>query len=183
MYGQLEDQRVFIRSMASRGQRGGLAPAALQTVLLMDARSGDEILIDGRDGTGRRRNRMAGRHDRAGARPRLRRRARGPPSAIARTAPRLEPSRARHQRGGPRRRRRARVAARLASPPPACNRRARPPPSPADRVAWRRSWRRWSSRRLRSPRQACLAPVRPCRRSGGRWPRSATASSCKEVPC
>jgi LAO/AO transport system kinase len=40
------DSGVFIRSMASRGALGGLATAALQAVLLMDAAGRDEIYIE-----------------------------------------------------------------------------------------------------------------------------------------
>jgi LAO/AO transport system kinase len=40
------DAGVFIRSMASRGALGGLAPAALQAVLLMDAAGRDEIYVE-----------------------------------------------------------------------------------------------------------------------------------------
>ena len=40
------DAGVFIRSMASRGALGGLAEAALQAALLMDAAGKDEILLE-----------------------------------------------------------------------------------------------------------------------------------------
>jgi LAO/AO transport system kinase len=40
------DDGVFIRSMATRGMTGGLAPAALDAVLLMDAAGFDEVLIE-----------------------------------------------------------------------------------------------------------------------------------------
>ncbi|CAN5427120.1 methylmalonyl Co-A mutase-associated GTPase MeaB [soil metagenome] len=40
------DEGVFIRSMASRGALGGLAEAALQAALLMDAAGKDEILLE-----------------------------------------------------------------------------------------------------------------------------------------
>src|ERR687886_929816 len=40
------DPGVFIRSMATRGALGGLAEAALQAALLMDAAGKDEILIE-----------------------------------------------------------------------------------------------------------------------------------------
>ncbi len=40
------DAGVFIRSMANRGALGGLAEAALQAVLLMDASGKDEILLE-----------------------------------------------------------------------------------------------------------------------------------------
>lgn len=40
------DPGVFIRSMAARGSLGGLAEAALQTALLMDAAGKDDILLE-----------------------------------------------------------------------------------------------------------------------------------------
>ncbi|HEY8466533.1 MAG TPA: methylmalonyl Co-A mutase-associated GTPase MeaB [Solirubrobacterales bacterium] len=40
------DEGVFIRSMASRGALGGLAEAALQAALLMDASGKDDILLE-----------------------------------------------------------------------------------------------------------------------------------------
>lgn len=40
------DEGVFIRSMASRGAHGGLAEAALQTALLMDAAGKDDVLLE-----------------------------------------------------------------------------------------------------------------------------------------
>ncbi len=40
------DPGVFIRSMATRGSLGGLAEAALQSALLMDASGKDEILLE-----------------------------------------------------------------------------------------------------------------------------------------
>jgi GTPase len=40
------DEGVFIRSMASRGALGGLAEAALQTALLMDASGKDDVLLE-----------------------------------------------------------------------------------------------------------------------------------------
>jgi LAO/AO transport system kinase len=40
------DEGVFIRSMASRGALGGLAEAALQTALLMDAAGKDDVLLE-----------------------------------------------------------------------------------------------------------------------------------------
>jgi LAO/AO transport system kinase len=40
------DSGVFIRSMATRGALGGLAAAALQTVLLMDAAGRDEVYLE-----------------------------------------------------------------------------------------------------------------------------------------
>jgi LAO/AO transport system kinase len=40
------DPGVFIRSMASRGALGGLAEAALQTALLMDASGKDDVLLE-----------------------------------------------------------------------------------------------------------------------------------------
>src|SRR5918992_511739 len=40
------DSGVFIRSMASRGALGGLAEAALQTALLMDASGKDDVLLE-----------------------------------------------------------------------------------------------------------------------------------------
>ncbi len=40
------DPEVFIRSMASRGALGGLAEAALQAVLLMDAAGKDDVLLE-----------------------------------------------------------------------------------------------------------------------------------------
>jgi LAO/AO transport system kinase len=40
------DSGVFIRSMATRGALGGLAEAALQTALLMDAAGNDEVYIE-----------------------------------------------------------------------------------------------------------------------------------------
>lgn len=40
------DPDVFIRSMASRGALGGLAEAALQATLLMDAAGADEVLLE-----------------------------------------------------------------------------------------------------------------------------------------
>lgn len=40
------DSGVFIRSMASRGALGGLAEAALQAVLVMDAAGKDDILVE-----------------------------------------------------------------------------------------------------------------------------------------
>jgi LAO/AO transport system kinase len=40
------DPDVFIRSMASRGALGGLAEAALQAALLMDAAGKDEVLLE-----------------------------------------------------------------------------------------------------------------------------------------
>jgi LAO/AO transport system kinase len=40
------DSGVFIRSMATRGALGGLAEAALQTALLMDASGSDEVYIE-----------------------------------------------------------------------------------------------------------------------------------------
>jgi LAO/AO transport system kinase len=40
------DSGVFIRSMATRGALGGVAEAALQTALLMDASGSDEIYIE-----------------------------------------------------------------------------------------------------------------------------------------
>ena len=40
------DSGVFIRSMATRGALGGLAEAALQTALLMDAAGSDEVYIE-----------------------------------------------------------------------------------------------------------------------------------------
>ena len=40
------DPGVFIRSMASRGALGGLAEAALQAALLMDAAGKDDVLIE-----------------------------------------------------------------------------------------------------------------------------------------
>ncbi len=40
------DPGVFIRSMATRGSLGGLAEAALQTALLMDASGKDDILLE-----------------------------------------------------------------------------------------------------------------------------------------
>ena len=40
------DSGVFIRSMASRGALGGLAEAALQAVLVMDASGKDDILVE-----------------------------------------------------------------------------------------------------------------------------------------
>jgi LAO/AO transport system kinase len=40
------DSGVFIRSMASRGALGGLAEAALQAVLVMDASGKDDVLVE-----------------------------------------------------------------------------------------------------------------------------------------
>lgn len=40
------DEGVFIRSMASRGALGGLAEAALQAALLMDASGKDDVLLE-----------------------------------------------------------------------------------------------------------------------------------------
>ena len=40
------DPAVFIRSMASRGALGGLAEAALQAALLMDAAGKDDVLLE-----------------------------------------------------------------------------------------------------------------------------------------
>src|SRR5215212_3325503 len=40
------DEGVFIRSMASRGALGGLAEAALQAALLMDAAGRDQIFVE-----------------------------------------------------------------------------------------------------------------------------------------
>jgi LAO/AO transport system kinase len=40
------DEGVFIRSMASRGALGGLAEAALQSALVMDAAGFDEVLLE-----------------------------------------------------------------------------------------------------------------------------------------
>jgi LAO/AO transport system kinase len=40
------DEGVFIRSMASRGALGGLAEAALQAALLMDAAGKDDVLLE-----------------------------------------------------------------------------------------------------------------------------------------
>ena len=40
------DPGVFIRSMATRGSLGGLAEAALQAALLMDAAGKDDILLE-----------------------------------------------------------------------------------------------------------------------------------------
>ncbi len=40
------DPGVFIRSMATRGSLGGLAEAALQTALLMDAAGKDDVLLE-----------------------------------------------------------------------------------------------------------------------------------------
>ena len=40
------DPGVFIRSMATRGALGGLAEAALQTALLMDASGKDDVLLE-----------------------------------------------------------------------------------------------------------------------------------------
>ena len=40
------DPGVFIRSMATRGALGGLAEAALQTALLMDAAGKDDVLLE-----------------------------------------------------------------------------------------------------------------------------------------
>ena len=40
------DEGVFIRSMASRGALGGLAEAALQTALLMDAAGKDDVFLE-----------------------------------------------------------------------------------------------------------------------------------------
>ena len=40
------DPGVFIRSMASRGALGGLAEAALQAALLMDAAGKDDVLLE-----------------------------------------------------------------------------------------------------------------------------------------
>jgi len=40
------DEGVFIRSMASRGALGGLAEAALQAALLMDASGKDDVLVE-----------------------------------------------------------------------------------------------------------------------------------------
>ena len=40
------DPRVFIRSMATRGSLGGLAEAALQAALLMDAAGKDDVLLE-----------------------------------------------------------------------------------------------------------------------------------------
>ena len=40
------DEGVFIRSMASRGALGGLAEAALQAALLMDASGFDDVLVE-----------------------------------------------------------------------------------------------------------------------------------------
>jgi len=40
------DSGVFIRSMATRGALGGLAEAALQTTLLMDAAGNDEVYLE-----------------------------------------------------------------------------------------------------------------------------------------
>ena len=40
------DKRVFIRSMATRGSLGGLAEAALQAALLMDASGKDDVLLE-----------------------------------------------------------------------------------------------------------------------------------------
>ena len=40
------DPGVFIRSMATRGSLGGLAEAALQTALLMDASGKDDVLLE-----------------------------------------------------------------------------------------------------------------------------------------
>ncbi len=40
------DEGVFIRSMASRGALGGLAEAALQSALLMDAAGKDDVLLE-----------------------------------------------------------------------------------------------------------------------------------------
>jgi LAO/AO transport system kinase len=40
------DDRVFIRSMASRGALGGLSEAALQAALVMDASGKDDVLIE-----------------------------------------------------------------------------------------------------------------------------------------
>jgi LAO/AO transport system kinase len=40
------DKQVFIRSMATRGSLGGLAEAALQAALLMDASGKDDVLLE-----------------------------------------------------------------------------------------------------------------------------------------
>ena len=40
------DSKVFIRSMATRGSLGGLAEAALQAALLMDASGKDDVLLE-----------------------------------------------------------------------------------------------------------------------------------------
>jgi GTPase len=40
------DSKVFIRSMATRGSLGGLAEAALQAALLMDAAGKDDVLLE-----------------------------------------------------------------------------------------------------------------------------------------
>ena len=40
------DEGVFIRSMASRGALGGLAEAALQSALVMDAAGFDDVLLE-----------------------------------------------------------------------------------------------------------------------------------------
>jgi LAO/AO transport system kinase len=40
------DSEVFIRSMATRGSLGGLAEAALQAALLMDAAGKDDVLLE-----------------------------------------------------------------------------------------------------------------------------------------
>ncbi|MBA2239969.1 MAG: methylmalonyl Co-A mutase-associated GTPase MeaB [Solirubrobacterales bacterium] len=40
------DPRVFIRSMATRGSLGGMAEAALQAALLMDAAGKDDVLLE-----------------------------------------------------------------------------------------------------------------------------------------
>ena len=59
------DPGVFIRSMATRGSLGGLAEAALQAALLMDASGKADVLLETVGvGTGRDRHRRPRRHDR-----------------------------------------------------------------------------------------------------------------------
>ena len=66
------DPGVFIRSMANRGALGGLAEAALQAALLMDAAGKDDVLPrDGRRRPGRGRRHRPRGHRRARAHPRL----------------------------------------------------------------------------------------------------------------
>ena len=66
------DGGVFIRSMATRGALGGLASAALQAVLLMDAAGRDEIYVETVGvGQARDRHRRPRRHRRARAGARL----------------------------------------------------------------------------------------------------------------
>ena len=68
------DPGVFIRSMATRGSLGGLAEAALQAALLMDASGKDDVLLETVGvGPGRDRRRRSRRHDRARADAGLRR--------------------------------------------------------------------------------------------------------------